>query len=229
MSPLGTSPHAPHGGHPPHAQRASEMLEDLLHAFPGEAAVSMQDILDKLKNRAFGLLLLLLALPNCIPNIPGISTVFGLLLLAPALQLIFGAAKPWLPKRIMRMTIQATHLRTAINGSLPVLKRIEKLVQPRWEGLYTRPFQIWYGIQITILAAILILPIPFGNWPPGMAVAALALGILQRDGVAAIVSFGFFIASLIIAPLGIGMGLAALAWLGKEVAGLMAGFFGLFG
>lgn len=229
MSPLGLHPH--HGLHAPHphAQRASEMLEDLLHAFPGDKPVSMQDVLDRLKNRAFGLLLLLLALPNCIPNIPGISTIFGVLLIAPALQLIFGAAKPWLPRRVMAWTIQPDHLRMAINGALPVLKRIERLIKPRWEGLYARPFQIAYGVQILILAAILILPIPFGNWPPGMAVAALALGILQRDGVAAVVSFGFFIASVIIAPLGIGMGLAALAWLGKEVGAFLAMISGLFG
>jgi hypothetical protein len=32
------------------------------------------------------------------------------------------------------------------------------------------------------MALVLILPIPFGNWPPGMTVALTALALLQRDG-----------------------------------------------
>lgn len=211
MSPLSNP--GPHQ-HPP---KASALLEELLEAFPGEEQVTVDEIMAKLERRAFGLLLLLLALPNCIPNIPGISTIFGVLLIAPALQLIFGAGKPWLPKRVRSWAIEKSTLRAAIKGALPLLRRAETLIRPRWEQLYTRPFLIWWGLQTLILAGVLILPIPFGNWPPGMAIAALALGFLQRDGVAAIVSFAFFIASLVIAPLGIGMGLAALAWLGRAI------------
>ncbi|MFN8733677.1 MAG: exopolysaccharide biosynthesis protein, partial [Hyphomonadaceae bacterium] len=59
----------------------------------------------------------------------------------------------------------------------------------------------------------LMLPIPLGNWPPGMSVAALAIALLQRDGLLALVSFGFFLVSLAVAPLGIGMALAGLDWL----------------
>jgi hypothetical protein len=192
--------------------KTSVLLKDLRDAFPGEEPISVRDLLKRLDGRAFGLLLLILALPNCIPNVPGISTVFGLLLVAPALQMIFGAGTPWIPKRIADMKIEPSTFRKVIDWAMPNLLRVEKLVQPRLQFLTQKPTTIWFGIQTLILAGILALPIPFANWPPGMGVATLAIALLQRDGVFALISFGFFIASCVIAPLGIGMAFAAMDW-----------------
>lgn len=211
---------------PPHLHpKTSELLSDLRDAFPGEEPISVQDLLKRLEGRAFGLLLLILALPNCIPNVPGISTIFGILLVAPALQMIFGAGTPWIPKRIANMSIEPRILRKVIDWSMPSLLRVEKFIQPRLEFLTQQPATIWFGIQTLILAFILVLPIPFGNWPPGMAIATLAISLLQRDGLFALISFGFFIASCIIAPLGVGMALAALDWV---IGTVSSGIFLLF-
>jgi hypothetical protein len=48
------------------------------------------------------------------------------------------------------------------------------------------------------------------NWTPGMGVATLAIALLQRDGMFAIISFGFFVFSCVAAPMMIGAGLAGL-------------------
>jgi hypothetical protein len=197
---------------PPLPPKTSELLKDLRDAFPGDDPISVRDVLKRLEGRGFGLLLLLLALPNCIPNVPGISTVFGVLLVAPALQMIFGAGVPWIPKKIGDMRAAPETFRKGIDWAIPSLVRIERLVQPRLQFLTQKPATIWFGIQTLILAGILVLPIPFGNWPPGMSVALLAIALLQRDGLFAILSFFMFIASCIIAPLGIGMAFAALDW-----------------
>lgn len=210
-------------GHPP---KTSELLSDLRNAFQGDDAITVRDVLNKLDRRGFGLLLLLLALPNCIPNIPGISTIFGILLLAPGLQMIFGAGTVWLPKRLANMEVKPDMVRRAIDASLPRLRSLEKFVRPRLEFLTERPFTILSGIQVVILACILILPIPLGNWPPGMSVAALAIGLMQRDGVMTLISIGLFIASLIIAPLGLGMAIAGLNWAAGAIAEFFAAIFG---
>lgn len=210
-------------GHPP---KTSELLSDLRNAFQGDDAITVRDVLSKLDRRGFGLLLLLLALPNCIPNIPGISTVFGILLLAPGLQMIFGAGTVWLPKRLANMEVKPDTVRRAIDVALPRLRSLEKFVTPRLEFLTERPFTILSGIQVVILAGILILPIPLGNWPPGMSVAALAIGLIQRDGLMTLISIGFFIASLIIAPLGLGMALAGLNWAVGAIGDFFAAIFG---
>jgi hypothetical protein len=158
--------------------KTSALLKDLRDAFPGEEPISVRDLLKRLDGRAFGLLLLILALPNCIPNVPGISTVFGLLLVAPALQMIFGAGTPWIPKRIANMRIEPSTFRKVIDWTMPNLLRVEKLVQPRLQFLTQKPATIWFGIQTLILAGILVLPIPFANWPPGMGVATLAIALV---------------------------------------------------
>jgi hypothetical protein len=49
-----------------------------------------------------------------------------------------------------------------------------------------------------MLAVILFLPIPFGNIPPAFAIAAFALGILERDGLATLVGWLAAIGSLLI-------------------------------
>ena len=210
-------------GHPP---KTSELLSELRDAFQGDAPITVREVLAKLDRRAFGLLLLLLALPNCIPNIPGISTIFGIMLLPPGLQMIFGAGTVWLPKRLASMEVKPDTVRRAIDLALPRLRSFETFVRPRLEFLTERPFTILSGVQVVILAGVLILPIPFGNWPPGMSVAAMAIGLIQRDGVMTLISVGFFIASLLIAPLGIGMGLAALDWAVNYVIGIFQTLFG---
>jgi hypothetical protein len=123
------------------------------------------------------------------------------------------------------MSIEPRILRKVIDWSMPSLLRVEKFIQPRLEFLTQQPATIWFGIQTLILALILVLPIPFGNWPPGMAIATLAISLLQRDGLFALISFGFFLASCIIAPLGVGMALAALDWV---IGTVSSGIFLLF-
>jgi hypothetical protein len=49
-----------------------------------------------------------------------------------------------------------------------------------------------------LLAVILFLPIPLGNIPPAFAIAAFALGILERDGVATIFGWLATLGSILI-------------------------------
>ena len=97
---------------------ASDLLDDLVEAFPGES-VSVGELLERLDERAHGVLLLVLALPMCIPNIPGISTIFGLLMLAPAIQLMFGAHTLWLPKRVREWRVDCAALRRTLRVAGP--------------------------------------------------------------------------------------------------------------
>jgi hypothetical protein len=189
--------------------RASVLLAELADAFP-EESVTVGDVLDRLDGRAFGLLLLLLAAPNCIPNIPGISTIFGVMLLAPATQMILGRGKPWLPRKVRAWKFQRTHLRMAINGAVPILKRIERFVQPNWSWAVRPPFTVFLGLQTLYLAIVLILPIPLGNFGPGLVIAATALAVLQEDGRLALLTPVMTIFASAVAWVGIQIGFAAL-------------------
>lgn len=195
----------------------SELLEQLALAFPHER-ITVGELLDNLQGRALGFVLLLLALPMCIPNVPGISTVFGLLLLAPSLQLTFGGARLWLPREMRKLTFPREGLKRAVAGAAPWLRRVERLIRPRWSWVTRPPFTNALGLQTFIMAVVLLLPIPFGNWPPGVTVAITALALLQRDGLLALLSIPAAIASVITAYVGFRLGLAAMNQLIEIIA-----------
>lgn len=168
----------------PDGRTASALLDEIAEAFPGAPGetVSVGELIDRLDARATGAVLLVLALPMCIPNIPGISTIFGVLMMAPALQLVFGSRRMWVPKRVREWRVECEALRRTFTAASPVLRRVEYLIRPRLTQLTRFPATIYIGLQTLFMAFVLILPIPFGNWPPGMTVALTALALLQRDG-----------------------------------------------
>lgn len=188
---------------------ASALLDDLIEAFPGEKT-SVGALVDQLDSRAHGVLLLVLALPMCIPNVPGISTIFGILMLAPAMQLVLGSRRLWLPQRVRAWEVDCTALRRTLRATIPTLKRVEYLIKPRWSRLTRFPVTILVGLQTLLMALILILPIPFANWPPGMTVAITSLALLQRDGVLMLLTIPAAIASVASVYLGTRVGLAVI-------------------
>lgn len=208
---------------PPQTGRsASELLDDLVEAFPGEK-VSVGELIDRLDSRAHGVLLLVLALPMCIPNVPGISTIFGVLMMAPALQLVLGSRRLWVPQGARRWEVDCEALRRTLRVTTPTLRRIEYLIKPRWARLTRFPVTILIGLQTLLMAFILILPIPFANWPPGMTVAMTSLALLQRDGVLMLLTIPAAMASVASVYLGTRVGLAVINNIVEWVQNLLQG------
>ena len=147
-----------------------------------EERVTVGQLIDKLDDRAPGILLLILSLPMCIPNVPGISTVFGMLLLLPSIQMMSGRHSLWMPKFVRNWSLKGDGLRKALVSSSRVLKRVERFSRPRASALTRWPLTIGIGAQTLIMALVLILPIWGANLIPGIAVALTGIGVLQRDG-----------------------------------------------
>lgn len=179
----------------PEGTAASAVLEELSDAFPNER-ISVGELVDRLDSRAHGVLLLILALPMCIPNVPGISTIFGFLMLAPALQLAFGQRRLWLPEKVRQMTFKREGLNRAMHAAIPTLKRVEYLIKPRLSFLTRWPATSYVGVQTLLMALVLILPVWGANWPPGITVAMTALALLQRDGLLMLLTLPAAIGSL---------------------------------
>lgn len=160
----------------------SDILHDVV-GFHGET-ITIRDLSEQLGDRGFGLMLLLLALPNCIPlPIPGISTVTGLPLIFFASQLCLGRERIWLPACIADRQISMGKMRSVIQASLPWLRRLEKFIKPRLDKITTRYFERIAGGLILLLSLLISLPIPLTNLSLGIATASLALAVTERDGV----------------------------------------------
>lgn len=161
----------------PHAP-TSEVLEALL-SNPPAGRVTLAWMMDRLGDRSFGVVLLLLALLGVLP---GVSPVVGLLLLVPAVQMIRGNHRPVFPHRVAERAFEARQLARLIRRVVPVLRWLERFIHPRW----TTPFRATkrvVGGAVLVLGIGLLAPVPFSNVPPALMIGLIAFAYLEEDGV----------------------------------------------
>jgi len=192
----------------------SDRLSLLAQQAEGEA-VTLGWVLDKLHERAFGLFLLILALPCCIPFLYGIPQIVSLPLVFVAAQIVIGRDVPWLPAKLRQREVAASSLEDLARRARPWLKKIEALSRPRLGVLTWRPLSQVVGLALLLFSASIMVPLPGTNTVPGFAVVLVSMGLLQRDGILVLV--GCFLGTVWIATLIIaGTTVATLlkAWLG---------------
>lgn len=158
----------------------SVVLFELAHSTERDR-ISIGDLFAALGDRALGALMFVFAVPNVIPVPPGVSTVLGAPLIFLAAQLMLGRS-PWLPKVITQRSLLRTDFATLMRRVLPWLTKAERFLRPRVTVLALPPMEYLIGLICLLLAVVLALPIPLGNTLPALAISALALGVLERDG-----------------------------------------------
>jgi len=168
---------------PPPRKLSVELAE--LHQRAGNRAVTLREVIFVLRNRAYLLLIVLLALPFIQPvPLPGLSTPLGLAIVLIALRLSLGQ-RPWLPKRIQRAKLPAGFFGKILTITERLLRYLESVLRPRWPAITGTPlFNQLHAIMILTSALILLLPlpIPFSNLLPAWAIFLVACGLLERDG-----------------------------------------------
>jgi hypothetical protein len=164
--------------------RTSELLERLLRAHPAGEPWTLGERVAVLGDRAFGVLLLMFALPNLVPvPLPAMSTVLGVPLILLAGQMLIGLPRPRLPSRLARWRPERRHADHVVAGARGLLGRLERFVRPRWRFLADdRRVRHLLGAVCLALALVLALPIPLGNLLPALALSLIALGLLEKDG-----------------------------------------------
>ncbi len=166
----------------PHKSMAAA-LKHLPHGLPER--VSLDDLLDRLGEKAIAFVLLVFAIPAIIPT-PGIPAgmIFGTALAILSLQIIFRARRLVLPSILGRLAVSRSIIELTAEKAAPRLEKLERLLKPRGHVLARFAGQTLLGIVIFLMAVIIALPIPFGNMLPGITVLIIALAIAQRDDLA---------------------------------------------
>jgi hypothetical protein len=179
---------SPAGDQPRRHRRLSVVLGEIA-ADETRERISIADLIWALRDRAFGALMFLFAVPNVLPTPPGTSYILGAPLLFLTLQLMLGRPAPWLPKVIADRSMTRANFQGLIGRALPWLARVERLTKPRLVFLTNWSFERFVGLICFILAVILFLPIPLGNIFPAFAICLFSLAILERDGVFTLLGF----------------------------------------
>lgn len=159
-----------------------------------DSEVSIGWLVEQLGRRSFGLTFLVMAV---VALLPGASTIVGLLVAWPAIQIILGHDVAMLPRLIAHRKISVDRLARLIRIVTPRLAWMERLIRPRWP----RPFDMakrLTGIVVLLLGLTMILPVPFGNVLPALTIVLLALTYLEEDGIAFLVAMFAALASLAI-------------------------------
>jgi len=189
----------------------SQTISAILLGFTAdpERQVAVGEVVDSFGRRAFGALLFVFAAPNLLPLPPGSTTVLGapLMLLAP--QVALGARSPWLPAGVRRRTVSGAELARAFGPLLPWMERVEQVSRPRLILLFGAVGDRLIGLVCSLLALVLILPIPLGNMLPALTIAVLGLALAQRDGLLALA--GYLAAGLSAGALALAAGAVAQA------------------
>ncbi len=162
--------------------RTSEVFRGLKTIGSGER-ISLGELTTSLGDRGFGLLVLIFALPNIIPMIPGVSTVSGVVIALVGLQMMIGRHAPWMPGFVAEKSMPREQLAAMVDRTVSWVERLERVAQPRWTGMTRGPMHVVLGAMFVLLGAILALPLSWiGNFPPGVALVVLSIGMLEEDG-----------------------------------------------
>jgi len=164
---------------PPTTERTSLLLKQLLAKLP-EDDVSIGFIVLQMRRRSFGGIFIVLA---ALGLLPGISFIAGLAMLVPAFQMAIGFRAPLLPRFIRQRRIGVAAVRALGSRAIPWIEKAERYVKPRWIPLTLPPMPIIIGFLTIGLALVVMLPLPFSNLPPALALMSFSLGLLERDGV----------------------------------------------
>lgn len=186
---------------PDDVRRFSSVLVDLSNA-PGDR-LSLRELVDAFGERAFGAVLLLVSLLNLLPLPPGGTTITGAPLLIIAFQLMIGRDTLWLPRRLLNATVPRAGFAKGVHRIRKPLHLAERLSKPRLTTLVTDFSERVIGFVCVVLAFILVLPIPFGNFVPALTTALFSLALMQRDGWAALAGWGMT---------GVTVGILSVVW-----------------
>lgn len=160
---------------------ASDVLRAVINSAKGET-ISIGEIIEAFGERAFGFVLILFSLPNCVPAPPGVAGVVGTPVLIFGIQMMLGHKHPWLPGFIRRRTISLSKFKRLIDVAEPKLRRLESWCKPRLIQLFGVVGDRMVGLFAFLVALSVLIPFPGTNFPPSIALVIVSIAVMEEDG-----------------------------------------------
>lgn len=166
----------------------SQVIEDI--GAKNDPKLYIGELINAFGERGFGATLLFFGLLNMVFGaVPGTTTVLGAPMLLIGVQLVTRRDQLWMPRWLLARSIERATYREAVAKVLSPLRKVERLARPRLEVMTNELSEILIGAAIVLIAAVLMLPIPGGNFVPSFIMSMFGFGLLQRDGLAVLVGW----------------------------------------
>jgi hypothetical protein len=165
-------------------------LYALIQNHPGEE-IKVSSLVKALHEKGFGLLMMILVLPNCIPIPipPGGSTVFSIPLLFLTIQMVFGRRSPWLPEWLKEKHISQSFMLKLLGIISPRLTKLESIMKPRMAFAESKLGEKLTGMFWLLFSISIAVPLPMTNFIPGIGILISSLGLIGRDGYVMLLGF----------------------------------------
>lgn len=136
---------------------------------------------------AQGTLLVLMAVP-CLLPVAGVGTLLGLGLVAVALAMWRGHELVCLPPRVAGMALPRQGAQRVLGLMAGFYDFASRWSRERLTHLVRTGSCRWLATGVGAMAVLIVLPIPFGNVLPALALSLLGLGLVFRDGLAVLLA-----------------------------------------
>ncbi|MBN8031804.1 exopolysaccharide biosynthesis protein [Vibrio vulnificus] len=165
--------------------RTSDVIVELIKQTQSPG-ITLRNLTDRLGDRTFGMLLMLIALFNVLPLV---SIIGGILIATLGLQMILGRRKAWLPSVILDRELPNDKVQAILRTFEPKVRKLEQYIYPRIQYMEAPVVDQVNGCIILLLGLLISLPFPFTNIAPAFVVMIMGLGLMERDGLLQIGSF----------------------------------------
>lgn len=160
--------------------------------------MTLREMLQATGDRGVNLIITLLILPFLLPMPPGLSWIMGISCFCLAIQMALGKKSPWLPKAVARFEFPRNLSRQLLKNIGHIVSRLEKIVRPRWQKIVINPHtKRINGFCIAWLSILMMLPVPFTNPLPTIAILLLTIATLETDGLVLLAGYFLTLANTI--------------------------------
>lgn len=128
--------------------------------------------------------------------VAGAGTVLSVLLWWVAWAWWCGHDQLQVPRRAQGLSLSPAWSRRCLHGLAWVYERADRHMRPRWALWAHERTRRWWGAWVSLMAALIFLPLPLGNVLPAASLMLLALGWMFRDGLVLMLAGGTGVAAL---------------------------------
>tara|TARA_R110002049_G_scaffold198475_6_gene368495 strand:- start:1056 stop:1640 length:585 start_codon:yes stop_codon:yes gene_type:complete len=170
----------------PPLQNLEQLLDRIAELTRDNGRVSIGMVVESVGSRSFGPMLILIGVTLFSPlsGIPGMSFFMASFVLLVAVQMLIGRHHFWLPRFILDRSVERDKLQKALDWLNRPARAIDGVLKPRLTFLVRSEGS--YAIAALCVVVGLCMPfmelVPFSSSAAGLALLALGLALVVRDG-----------------------------------------------